>query len=397
MRLSTAQIFDSGTNGLLRNQYDLYRIQNQMSTGRKVVTPADDPVAAAQALATEQKLHVNAQFLDNQGNADAQLRELESLMASVGELLINAKARWVEAGNGAYGNKELKELAVDIRAKFEQLLGIANNTDAHGQYRFAGYQSGTQPFVGVGGNTVYQGDEGERQIQVEASRFMTVNYSGRQFFEAVLEGNGTFVANANTANTGSGVISNGSLIGSFSGHDYQLNFTSPTQYTIDDTDPVTGVTTTTGPFTYTEDEAIDLGGAQVSISGAPVAGDAFTVTPSKEKSLFATLNDFIVTLENGNPESAEFRNAMLRVGAGLDQGLQHVVDNRAVIGMRMSELEALTFLDSDLDVQYQEQISSLVDLDYNKAISDLSKNQLQLQAAMQSFLKVSGLSLFNYI
>jgi flagellin-like hook-associated protein FlgL len=50
-----------------------------------------------------------------------------------------------------------------------------------------------------------------------------------------------------------------------------------------------------------------------------------------------------------------------------------------------------------LAVQYEEQISALVDLDHNMAISDISKNHLQLQAAMQSFFKVTGLSLFNDI
>jgi flagellar hook-associated protein 3 FlgL len=394
MRLSTAQIFDSGTNGLLRNQYAQYRIQNQMSTGRRVVTPADDPVAAAQALAAEQKKNVNQQFLDNQGNAQAQLKELESLMASVGDLLIQTKARWVEAGNGGYTNNVLKDLSVDIRAKFERLLGVANNADAHGQYRFAGYQAGAQPFVEASGNIKYQGDEGARQIQVETSRFITVNYSGRDFFEAVPQGNGVFVAGAAAGNSGSGVISNGSVVGSFDGHSYKLNFTSPpTEYTI--MDITAGTTTASSP--YAEGEAINLGGAQVVITGTPGNGDTFTVEPSREESLFKTLNDFIKTLETGNPESAEFRNAMLRIGASLDQGIQHVADQRAVVGTRMAELESLTFLDADLDVQYQEQISSLVDLDYNKAISDLSKNQLQLQAAMQSFLKVTGLSLFNYI
>jgi flagellar hook-associated protein 3 FlgL len=392
MRLSTAQIFDSGTNGLLRNQYELYRIQNQMDTGRRVVTPADDPVAAAQALAAEQKKNVNQQFLDNQGDADSRLKELESLMASVGTLLVDVKTRWVEAGNGAYSDNELKDLAVDIRAKFGELLGIANNADAHGQYRFAGYQAGTRPFVEVGGEIIYQGDSGARQIQVETSRFMTVNYSGREFFEAVLQGNGVFVANADAGNTGSGVISNGTLIGgTFSGSTYELNFTSPTTYDL----VVDGVPS--GSYTYTEGDAINLGGAQVAITGAPAAGDRFTVEPSKEESLFKTLNDFIKTLETGDASSAEFRNAMLRIGASLDQGIQHVVNNRAVIGTRMAELESLTFLDSDLDVQYKEQISNLVDLDYNRAASDLAKNMLQLQAAQQSFLKVTSLSLFNYI
>jgi flagellar hook-associated protein 3 FlgL len=388
-------MYDSGTNGLLRNQYDLYRIQNQMSTGRRVVTPEDDPVAAAQALATEQKLHVNTQFLDNQGNAAAQLKELESQMGAVGSLLIDVKARWVEAGNGAYTEKQLKDLAVDIRAQFEKLLSIANNADAHGQYRFAGFQSGTQPFVNVNGVVSYQGDSGERLIQVETSRFLAVNYSGRAFFEAVPEGNGAFVTGAAPGNTG--VIRNGSLANSnaYDGHSYSLTFTTPTSYDL--TDTYNGSTTMTTGIVYTPGSAITLGGAQVDFTIPPGMGDVYTIEPSREESMFTTLRKFAEILGNGMPNSPDFLNTMQRVGASIDQAIQHVSDNRAVVGTRMAELESLTFLDSDLAVQYEEQISTLVDLDYNAAISDLSKNQLQLQAAMQSFLKVTGLSLFNYI
>ncbi|MDR1888549.1 MAG: flagellar hook-associated protein FlgL [Zoogloeaceae bacterium] len=392
MRISTPQIYDNGTNGLLRNQYDLYRLQNQLSTGRKVVTPADDPVAAAQALLTEQKKNVNQQFLDNQGNADGQLRELESLMGSVGELLTQAKVRWVEAGNGGYSNDELKSIAQDIRGKFDELLGIGNNADANGLYRFAGYQGGTIPFVRTGNTVSYQGDSGERLLQVETSRFMPVNFSGRAFFEAVPTGNGVFVTGAGAGNTGSGVINNGTVVGNFDGNSYEIQFTSPTSYDV----LQNGLPFTTGNA-YVSGDPINLGGAQVSITREPAAGDTFTIEPSREESMFTTLDKFIQTLETGNPSSAEFQNAMQRIGASLDQGLQHAVDSRAIVGARMLELEDLKNLGQDLDVQYKTQISELVDLDLASAISELAKKELQLNAAQQSFVKVTGLSLFNYI
>ncbi|MDR3323801.1 MAG: flagellar hook-associated protein FlgL [Zoogloeaceae bacterium] len=396
MRLSTAQIYDSGVNGLLRNQYTQYRLQNQMSSGRKVVTPADDPVAAAQALAAEQKMNVNKQFLDNQGNAQAQLRELESLMSSVGDLLVDLKATWVNAGDGAYGETQLKSLATDVRAKYQQLLGIANNADAQGQYRFAGYQAGTRPFVESGGGVTYQGDSGERLLQVETSRLIPVNYSGRDFFQAIPQGNGVFVMGAGAGNTGSGIIENGTLASgsTYSGDSYQLTFTSPTTYDL--------VTNGGAPVsqTFTPGTPINLGGALVNISGAPAAGDVFTVEPSREESVFDTLNKFITTLENGNADAPEFWNAMLRIGASLDQAISHTSDSRAVVGTRMKELEDLTSLDSDLAVQYEQQITDLVYLteaDIYRVASELSKSGMQLEAARQTYLKVTGLSLFNYI
>lgn len=391
MRLSTSQIYDSGTNGLLRNQFDLFRLQNQMSTGRRVVTPADDPVASAQALIVAQKQNVNSQFVSNQASAKNQLAELETQMGAVGTLLTEIKSRWVEAGNGAYGANELRAISADLRGKMQQLLGIANSADANGLYRFAGYQAATQPFVASGGVISYQGDDGVRQLQVEASRFMPTSFSGRELFEGVPQGNGTFVVGADAGNTGTGIISNGSTVGTYDGNTYVIEFDSLLSFTVNG-----------GPsIPYTEyGQVIDVGGAQISLKGNPDVGDTFTVGPSGTESMFTTLNNFINALEAPQTtavEKALFQNTMARVGASLDQGLQHVLDGRALVGAQMAELESLTAVGEDLDIQYESQISELVDLDYTKAITDLSKNQLQLQAAQQSFLKVTSLSLFNFL
>lgn len=391
MRLSTAQIYDTGINGMLRIQYDQFRIQNQISTGRRVVTPADDPVAAAQALITQQKQSVNSQFMDNQASAKTQLAEIETQMQGMGDILNYLKSRWVDAGNGIYGDDELKAIAIDVRGRFEQMLGIANGSDATGLFRFAGFQGATQPFVNNGGVVTYQGDAGSRQLQVESNRFMDVSFSGKVLFEGVPGGNGSFMVNADSANTGSGVISNGSVVGSFDGQNYTLVFDSPNSYTVNG-----------GPSTpFTAGDAINLGGASFTITGAPATGDQFTIAPSQNESIFTVLNNFISALEAGNSgtpaDKAQFQNAMSRVGASLDQGLQHVLNNRAVVGAQLSELDALTSMGQDMDVQFQSQISDLVDLDYASAISELSKKTLQLQAAQQSFMKITGLSLFNLI
>ncbi|MDR0528058.1 MAG: flagellar hook-associated protein FlgL [Zoogloeaceae bacterium] len=391
MRISTSQIYDNGVFNIQNGQSAAYRLQNQLSTGRRIVTPADDPVAAGQALLTEQKKNVNQQFLDNQANAMSQLKELESLMGGVDELLIQCKSRWVEAGNGAYSDNELKSIAMDMRGKLAEMFGIANNSDANGLYRFAGYEAATRPFISNNNVVSYQGDSGERLLQVETGRFMAVSFSGREFFEKIPTGNGYFVANPGAGNTGSGVIDNGSMLGNYDGKTYTLTFTGADSFDIFDG------TTTTSVTGYHAGDPINLGGAQVSITGSPNTGDTFTVAPSREESIFTTLNTFINTLETGDSGSADFRNAMNRIGASLDQALQHVLDNRAVVGARMAELDDLTTLGKDLSVQYDQQISGLVDLDYAKAISDLAKNQLRLEASQQSFVKVTGLSLFNYL
>ena len=100
MRISTSMMFDTGTQNMLQLQTGLYKLQNQLSTGRRILSPADDPVAAAQALVISQRQSINTQFIDNQGNAESQLASLESRLAGVSDLIQAVKTRAVEAGNG---------------------------------------------------------------------------------------------------------------------------------------------------------------------------------------------------------------------------------------------------------------------------------------------------------
>ena len=99
MRISTSQIYDAGALNIQRNQSALYKLQNQLSTGRRVLTPEDDPVAAAQALIVTQSQAVNAQQVENQGNASSQLGLVDSQLSSLTDLLQNVRERVVQAGS----------------------------------------------------------------------------------------------------------------------------------------------------------------------------------------------------------------------------------------------------------------------------------------------------------
>jgi len=63
----------------------------------------------------------------------------------------------------------------------------------------------------------------------------------------------------------------------------------------------------------------------------------------------------------------------------------------------MREVDSLSSASSDLQIQYSATLSGLQDLDYARALSDFSKQQLSLEAAQKSFVQISGLSLFKYL
>lgn len=416
MRVSTSQIFDNGTLNIQRNQGSLFKLQNQLSTGRRILAPEDDPIGASEALKVNQSMSVNAQFMDNQASAGSQLALVEDHLGGVSNLIMDVQERVVQAGNGSLTDQDRATLATEIRQRYEELLGHANSADGGGQYLFAGYRGSTQPFgvSGTPGNrtATYYGDEGVRQLQVENGRQMPVSQPGSDIFMRIRQGNGTFMTGAGAANTGSGVISTGSVVTGYDNNAYTLTFTSATTYTLSvngvpEAPPVT--------YNYSDGGTINIGNGTIaapntgtnqiafSISGTPVTGDTFTLNPSTNQDLFKTLDQLIKTLESPStgptPDATQAarRNQLTAISDGLDRALDNVLKVRTDIGARRLELDSLTNVGQDVDLQFKGDLSRLQDLDYAKAISDMSKQQMTLQASQLSFKQTSQLSLFNML
>ncbi len=400
MRIATSMIFDAGVANINRQWSQLQHLQQQVATGRRFVSPSDDPVAAARALEVTQSADILTQYATNQQNANSALGLAEAQMSSLNGMFARLKELTVQAGNATLSVSDRKSIAFELRARFDELLGIANAADGQGQYLFSGFMGATKPFAGtVESGVTYAGDDGQRKLQVSATRMLEVSDSGRDVFERIRNGNGHFVTDYAAGNTGTGVIDAGSVTGNFISDSYTISFTPSAgglEYT------VTGVNSgvVAGPTTYRSGDAIAFNGASVVITGAPAATDTFTVTPSTSQSVFTTLGNLIVALESHSTQAADAAKYSNEIGFALrdlDQANDNFLRVRSMIGSRMNELESLGNVNQDLQLQYRQTLSNLQDLDYAKAISDLTRKQTDLQAAQQSFARISQLSLFNYL
>ena len=427
MRISTSQIYDAGSLNIQRNQASLFKLQNQLSTGRRVLTPEDDPVAAAQALLVTQAKEMNTQQTTNQGTAESQLGLVDSQLSSLVDLIQNVRERVIQAGNGSLSTSDRQSIATELEARFGELVGLANAQNGSGEYMFSGYQGSTKPFAidAAQDAVAYYGDDGERLLQVSSSRIMPINVAGSDVFMNTKQGNGTFVVetggNGGGINLGSATADSGSVLDlqkwqqSFDDYPwadpdqpgFEVRFTSATTYQLFDIgDPATPLLTPDAPFT--PGSAIPLiptggddFGAQVVIQGQPSTGDSFTIQPSKNQSLFQTMQSLIGILKtpvgSTSYTATQYSNELGQQLANLDRSLDTVTTVQASVGTRLRELESLGDAASDLDLQYQTTLSDLQDLDYAKAISEFTMQQTFLEAAQKSFAQISGLSLFNYL
>lgn len=403
MRVSTSGMFDSGTATILQQQEALVKTQQQLSTGRRILTPSDDPIAAAQTIGLSQAASVNTQYSINRDHAVASLGLVETTLENISANLQDIRQVAVQAGNTSLTDSDRKSLATELRSRFEALMGQVNITDGTGNYLFSGFQAKTQPFTHSGLLVQYNGDQGQRLSQVGPTRQIAISDSGTNIFERIKNGNGIFTTAANSANTGGGIINTGSVTNpaSLTGHHYEITFSSGAGgLTYDVVNSTTGATLSTGN-TFTGNDIIQFDGLQFSISNTPAAGDTFTVSPSTNQSIFKTIGDLITTLETPVREQtgggARLTNNLNSALKNLDSGLEQILTTRASVGSRMQEIEALNSQGSDLEIQYEKRLSELRDVDFAQAISELNKRQVYLEAAQKSFSTVTRLSLFDFI
>jgi flagellar hook-associated protein 3 FlgL len=136
-------------------------------------------------------------------------------------------------------------------------------------------------------------------------------------------------------------------------------------------------------------------GAAATINGTPNAGDTFSIKASTNQDVFKTIADLANLLQNAS--GAALSNGLVAAQRNLDNAMQNISTVRASAGARMTELDSVKSAGDDRALQYSQTLSRLQDVDYAKAASDLTQQQVNLEAAQKSFAKVAGLSLFNYL
>ncbi|MEW9900159.1 flagellar hook-associated protein FlgL [Chitinivorax sp. PXF-14] len=429
IRVSTSNIYALGVDSVRQNQADLVKLQQQVATGRRILTPSDDPVASAQILSVNQANGLNDQFKTNGDNAKSTVALSEGYLQSMTSLLQDVKTQAVYAGNPSLTQTDRGALLSELQERYKELIGLANSTDGNGQYLYSGYQGSTRPFEETApGVVTYMGDQGQRSIQVSPSRALPVSESGVNVFQRIKEGNGTFVLKAGSnlvtpgANLGTGIVGPGTVVDvnkwRNSSGDFSIRFdidatTTPstTHYDIIDNSTnlsvITGGAPATVPFpttlpVYQPNATISMPnqGITFTVDGAPAAGDQFTIKSAQDKQVFDTLTDFANLLKSAkdNPVNvASYQNSLNLVMQGLDNALTNVTTVQADVGTRLKEVDSVRDTLDDLTVQYSTQLRDLGDLDYAKAISDFSLTQTYLEAAQKTFVQTQKLSLFEQI
>lgn len=448
-RLGSANTYDNSVRHLQMRQTSLANLQENLTSGKRVTRPSDDPTNAAQAeramnriarIATDQRA------LESQRNAMA---AAESTLGDINDAMQNIRQLVVNAGDGINTPAERTTIAEQIRGLSEHIFTLSNTKDSNGLPLFAALGSALAPFVGpqsIAPDYTFQGLPGQSSAGAYAipftldgeSAFMHLPGRDGAFNITVSNASTTFIPANRSLVTDQIKVENSALVTTNAGlanattgapdyPTYNVVFktldsttvpgTTTVTYDITETPlisgsanpivaaasasyktgevakiPITGIPGLSFNITGTPPTTDKTTGA--TVVGSPAVGDTITIAP--QRSLFSVLDRAI----NDIGHAANANAATQAVGQALhniDISMARVTAIRGQAGDLLGRADRITATNEKRNVEQEGNRSRAEDLDMIKGVSDFQNQQTGYQAALQSYAQIQKLSLFNYI
>ncbi len=398
MRIGTYYSQIATTEQILRNQGDLFTTQSQIASGKKVVTPSDDPASMAQITSSHASLKANESFARNQIYLGAELRSVESTLGAVGNSISSAREGLVQANSATLTDADRRSISSALVQRRAELLQLANTTGSDGQYLFSGFQSGAAPFTDTAAGVTFGGDNGSRNVLVGPSRSIVANADGGAVFMNIPRGNGVFATTAAAGNSGTGRIETGGVNNpaALTGQNYEIRFTSSNTYDIVNV----SLNTTIASGGYTSGAAIQFAGMQMVISDQPVNGDKFKIDSGTNQTVFASLDRAIAALNtpvSTAADRASLSDTLRGTMADLDQAFSRSLEQRADVGGRMNALDLAGNISANTALDTSTTLGALEDVDYAEASTRFSRQKTALDAALAAYAQTTKGTLFDYL
>lgn len=394
MRISTVGFQTDASQQMQALEAQISQTQKQLSTGLKLQNASDNPAGMAQVDQLNAQISASQQYQTNGSSLNANLQIEGQSLTGATSVMQSARDLALEANNSAMTPAQRQDIATQLQQLLQQLVSTANATDSNGNFLFSGETTSTQPFAQSGTSVTYNGSNAVSQVQISPNQRISSGDSGSSVFVNIPGGNGTFTTAVGAANTGTATIGPGTVVNAsqWVPDTYTITFTDPTDYVVTD-----GAGNQVAGGTYTSPGAIAFNGISTTVTGTPAAGDTFTVAPAGTSSAFNTLSSLIATLNDPTLSSAQISTQIGTAVEQIDGAVNNFNQVQAAVGARINAITAANTAAQSAQTSMTTTVSSLQDVNYAAATTQLSTEELALQAAQESYASIAKMSLFQYL
>lgn len=189
MRVTQSLMVSRVLSDLNTQTKGLLDLQTELSTGLKVNSPSDDPLAARRAVNIRATMAADEQYITNISAISSQLTESTTSIQTVIDALTRAQELATQGATGTTSQTQMTQLAAEVDELLESVLAEANH-QTNGRYVFGGTSTLSAPFVATrdaDGNITaitYEGNSESSQIAIGNGVNVTINESGDDVFQS---------------------------------------------------------------------------------------------------------------------------------------------------------------------------------------------------------------------
>ena len=169
-RIASFHNYQSVSNDLMRQQVKVQHNQEQLATGKRVLTSGDDPVASIYIQNFQQQDEQLEQYIESITLARNRQNRAEVVFNDAEQMVDTAKRQVIEMINGSLSAEDRLAHRQDLKALYNGFMNLVNTKDESGNFLFSGTQSSKQPFHRDSENNVrYAGDSFHRMAKIAPS------------------------------------------------------------------------------------------------------------------------------------------------------------------------------------------------------------------------------------
>ncbi|MCW8328168.1 flagellar hook-associated protein FlgL [Photobacterium sp. SDRW27] len=393
-RMASFHNYRSVANDMNRQQVKVQENQEQLASGKRLLTAGDDPVSSIYIQNFDQQNTQIEQSIKSITLARNRLNNEETAITEVENLLDEAKRKSMMMVNGSLSGDDRIAHKQDMQGLFDSFMNQVNSQDESGNFIFAGTQYSKQPFFrDNNGNVSYVGDSYQRMAKVAPAVDVPLNDAGDKLFMEVANPYGDYqpdydlesgslllLSQARNSNDADQSAYRIEFSTSSAGTAYEL-FQNGTKVSSASFDPKVG---------------IQWGTLQVDLEGEIKDGDIIDLSRQDTVNVFDAFKRSI-DLSDSDVSDASATAELHQAAAELSEGFKHINRARSEIGTRLQTLDRQEDMHQDFKIVMSQARGTLEDLDYATAVIELNENMMALQASQQAFAKTKDLNLFNYI
>ena len=289
VRIATSNFYSRSLTNLQERQANLDRAQLELSTGKKILKPSDDPTGANTMIRLRKELQASDRYITSQESARRYNEVTEANLVSMNNTLFRSKELLAQSINGAMDTNALNAISAELSARGTEFFSQSNAQNANGDYIFSGYQTDVQTYTkDIFGFAEYQGDDGQRELVVGPNTRVATNDVGSDFIDSVPSDYGYFETSSDKLSIGQVTDISEYRLQSFPEGRYQIQFNATADgYDVIDVslDPANQVIKSVSGYLAGDDIVINGISFKTNASDPPIAGETFDVNLQQTSSI----------------------------------------------------------------------------------------------------------------